>query len=372
MKLMKGEKTKAYLCELIKEKNIPYLDIIVKKEHETILRCYDSREKKATGKENIFLFSCTKPMTVACVLHLVEEGKLSLDDEVAKYLPAYANTFLKNGEKTKNKMRIQHLLAMTGGLSYRLPQPVKDLLIQTENKATTIEVVSQFIKEPLQFEPGERFEYSFCHDVLAAVIEVVSGKRFSEYMREVFFLPLGMQSTGFHTEQLLEMQKLYQAKTSGEIVEIPIENEFVFGENYDSGGAGIISTVEDYARFVDLMACGGESENGYRLLKKKTVKLLRQETIASLGLDNSFTCVQGDDYGYGLGVRVRKKETSWGLPVGEFGWDGAAGTYIMADPINKISVVIGMHLRGWTNVFKGEHLRLVQCVYEDMKEERIL
>jgi len=302
---MKGEKTKAYLCELIKEKNIPYLDIIVKKEHETILRCYDSREKKATGKENIFLFSCTKPMTVACVLHLVEEGKLSLDDEVAKYLPAYANTFLKNGEKTKNRMRIQHLLTMTGGLSYRLPQPVKDLLIQTENKATTIEVVSQFIKEPLQFEPGERFEYSFCHDVLAAVIEVVSGKRFSEYMREVFFLPLGMQSTGFHTEQLLEMQKLYQAKPSGEIVEIPIENEFVFGENYDSGGAGIIGTVEDYARFVDLMACGGESENGYRLLKEETVELLRQETIASLGVDNSFTCVQGDDYGYGVYSFVR-------------------------------------------------------------------
>ena len=124
--------------------------------------------------------------------------------------------------------------------------------------------------------------------------------------------------------------------------------------------------------FADLLACGGESKNGYRLLKRETVELLRQETIASLGVDNSFTCVQGDDYGYGLGVRVRKRATDWGLPVGEFGWDGAAGTYIMADPINKISIVIGMHLRGWPNVFKGEHLRLVQCVYEDMKEEGIL
>ena len=168
------------------------------------------------------------------------------------------------------------------------------------------------------------------------------------------------------------MERLYQAKMSGEIVEIPIENELVFGENYDSGGAGVIGTVEDYARFVDLMACGGESENGYRLLKEETVELLRQETITSLGVDNSFTCVQGDDYGYGLGVRVRKKTTEWGLPIGEFGWDGAAGTYIMVDPINKISVVIGMHLRGWPNVFRGEHLRLVQCVYEDMIEEGIL
>ena len=84
MNLIKGEKTKAYLCELIQGKNIPYLDILVKKEHKTVLRCYDSYEQNATGKENIFLFSCTKPMTVACVLHLVEEGKLSLDDEVSK------------------------------------------------------------------------------------------------------------------------------------------------------------------------------------------------------------------------------------------------------------------------------------------------
>lgn len=372
MNFMKGKKTKERLSELIKEKNIPYLDILVKKEHETILRSYDSRDNKATGKENLFLFSCTKPMTVACVLHLVEEGKLSLDDEVAKYLPDYANTFLNNGEKTKNRITIQHLLTMTGGFTYILPERAKELLIKTENKATTIEVVSQFVKDPLKFEPGERYEYSLCHDVLGAVVEVVSGKRFSEYMKEVIFQPLGMQSMGFHTEQLLEMEKLYQAKPSGEIIEIPINNELVYGENYDSGGAGVIGNVEEYARFADLLACGGKSEDGYMLLKKGTVDLLRQETIASLNVDNSFTCVQGDDYGYGLGVRVRKKQTDWGLPVGEFGWDGAAGTYIMADPINKISIVIGMHLRGWPNVFKGEHLRLVQCVYEDMKEEGIL
>ena len=369
---MQGEKTKAYLGQLVKEKYIPYIDILVKKEHQTLLRYYDSREKNVTGKENVFLFSCTKPMTVACALRLVEEGKLSLDDEVAKYLPAYANTFLKNGEKSKKKMTIRHLFTMTGGLSYRLPQGVKDFLVETQSKAGTIEIVSQFVKEPLQFEPGERFEYSFCHDVLAAVVEVVSGKRFSEYIHDVIFMPLCMQGMGFHTEQLLKMAKLYQAKETGEIIEIPVENELIFGENYDSGGAGVIGNVEDYARFVDVMACGGESENGYRLLKKETVELLRQETTASLGIENSFTCVQGGEYGYGLGVRVRKKQTDWGLPIGEFGWDGAAGTYIMADPVNKISVVIGMHLRGWPNVFRGEHLRLVQCVYEDMKAEGIL
>lgn len=368
---MIGQRTKKYLDKLIEDKNIPYIDIILKKEHQTLFRYYRGQNKEVTGKENLFLFSCTKPMTVACVLRLAEEGKISLDDEVSKYLPAYADTFLKNGEKTVNQITIRHLLTMTGGLSYRLPQSVQELLETSKGKANTLDVVSQFVKEPLQREPGECFEYSFCHDVLGAVIEVVAQKRFSEYMNEVIFLPLGMSDMGFHLDKKVEMAPIYQANESGEIIEIPLNNELIFGENYDSGGAGVIGNVESYAKFVDAMACGGVSEDGYRILKQKTVDLLGQETIASLNVNNTFTCVQGDDYGYGLGVRTRKKATEWGLPEGEFGWDGAAGMYMMADPINKISVVIGMHLRGWPNIFRGEHLNLVRCAYEDMQEEKI-
>ena len=369
---MKGERTTAYLRTLIEEKQIPYLDVFVQKEHTALFRRYVSREGMATGKEKLFLYSATKPMTVVGALQLVEQGKLSLDDRVEIYLPAYRDTFLADGTPTKNKMTVRHLFTMSGGLSYRLPNAAAELLKNSDGKASTVEVVSQFAKDPLQFEPGARFEYSFCHDVLAAVVEVVSGKRFAEYMQEKIFQPLGMTNTGFYTETQAKVERMYQAAQSGEIAEIPAKNELILGENYDSGGAGAVATVEDYARFVGAMACGGMSANGYRLRKEETVALLKRETQASLNVNNTFTCVQGSDYGYGLGVRTRTKATDWGLPVGEFGWDGAAGTYMMADPVNRISVTIGMHLRGWPNVFKNEHLKLVQCVYEDLYEEGLL
>lgn len=368
---MKAERTTNYLRFLIKEKKIPYLDILVQKEHKTLFRLYDALDGAATGKETLFLYSATKPMTVVGALRLIEEGRLSLEDKVSKYLPEYENTFLPGEIPTKNKMTVRHLFTMSGGLSYKLPNTAAELLRASKGCAGTVQVVSRFVKEPLSFEPGTRFEYSFCHDVLAAVVEIASGKRFCEYMKEKIFQPLDMTATGFH-EKMKNVEKIYQADSSGIITEIPLKNEFVFGPNYDSGGAGVVSTVEDYARFVDAMACDGIGANGYKLLKKETIELLKKETHASLNVDNTFTCVQGSDYGYGLGVRTRKRATEWGLPVGEFGWDGAAGTYMMADPVNHVSVVIGMHVKSWPNVFKGEHLKLVQCVYENAQEEGIL
>lgn len=369
---MEGKKTKACIQDLTEKKKIPYLGVFVRKNHEILFRDYGAIGKRATGQEQLFLYSCTKPMTVVCALRLLEEGKIGLDDEVSKYLPAYANTFLANGNRTKNKMTVRHLFTMSGGLSYKFPQSVKDLVCSSDGKAGTLECVSRFPDDPLLFEPGARFEYSLCHDVLAAVVEVVSGKRFSEYMQEMIFQPLGMEHTGFHLERRVQMENLYLAEKSGNMSEIPTENEFVLGENYDSGGAGAVGCVEDYALFADAMACGGEGKNGYRLLKEETVELMRKEMPDSLYSEQTFTCMQGDGYGYGLGVRTRKTATRWGLPAGEFGWDGAAGAYMMADPVNRISMVIGMHIKAWPNVLQGIHLKLVQCAYEDMKEEGLL
>ncbi|MBR6795040.1 MAG: serine hydrolase, partial [Clostridia bacterium] len=79
---------------------------------------------------------------------------------------------------------------------------------------------------------------------------------------------------------------------------------------------------------------------------------------------NQFTCLQGRDYGYGFGVRVRKVATDWGLPQGEFGWDGAAGSYLMIDPINKVSIVMGMNVKGWPSIFQDKHLEIVKLIYE--------
>ena len=370
---MQGLKTKKYIDFLVKEKGIPYLDMTVSRGYGEAFRYFADREGRATGKETLNFFSCTKPMTVACAMRLVEDGRLHLDDPVEKYLPAYADVFLLDDKGNKvaphGKMTVKHLFTMSGGLTYNTAAPA--ILKQKELGGGTVDFVNSFIKDPLAFSPGERFEYSLCHDVLAAVVERVCGKRFSKVMEEMIFQPLDMKNTAFHVDEEA-LADTYCAGVDGKIEKRSSFNELVFSPEYDSGGAGVCGSVEDYAKFARVLAMGGVAENGYRLLKGETVEEIKREQHSTLSVKNTFTCVQGNDYGYGLGMRTRLVPTEWGLPVGEFGWDGAAGTYLMIDPVNRVSVVIGMHLRGWPNVFDGEHLKLVRYAYEDMRAEGIL
>lgn len=373
---MKGRKTKEYIKKLCADKGIPYLDVRLCKGYEEIFSCGQANGAQPTGQERLYLFSATKPMTVVCVMRLIEEGKLSLDDLAENYLPAYKDAFVLdergNAVPVKTKMTVRHLLTMSAGLSYNLQtEPVKKLLQETGGNPTTEQAVSAFVKTPLLFEPGARFEYSLCHDVLAAVIEKASGKRFSAYMDENIFQPLGMTDSGFHTESK-GIYDMYACDETGKIRRVEPNNSLVLGDNYDSGGAGVISNVNDYVRFAMALANGGASQKGVRLLREETLDSVRSTSHAAMQVENSFTCVQGDEYAYGLGMRVRTKDTPWGLKKGEYGWDGAAGAYLMIDPHRKIAVVIGMHLLCWPNVFRGEHLRLVQCLYEDMQAENLL
>ena len=369
---MQGKRTVEYVKKLCAEKGLPYLDVRMYKGYEQVFSYGLANGETPTGREKLFLYSATKPMTVVCAMRLVEEGKLALDDLVESYLPAYENTFLLNekGEQTptKSRMTVRHLLTMSGGLTYNVKtQPIQEILQKTNGKADTAAVVSAFVETPLLFEPGERFEYSLCHDVLAAVVEKASGKRFADYMQEVIFQPLGMSESGFHRENE-GMYDKYECNDLGEIWRIPPVNSLVFGEDYDSGGGGAISTVDDYVKFAVALANGGVGANGERILQGNTLERIRTQ-CSSMGVNNTFTCIQGEEYAYGLGVRVRKKDTTWGLACGEFGWDGAAGTYLMIDPKKKIAVVIGMHLLSWPYVFVGEHLQLVKRLYEDLQEE---
>ncbi|MBQ3221450.1 MAG: beta-lactamase family protein [Clostridia bacterium] len=364
---MQGREVKRYLDSLAKEKGLSLLDFSVWKKHQPLLR-YTA---KGTGKELLYLYSATKPLTVVCAMRLVEEGKLSLGDPVKKYLPAFANMRVKDGAPVQEEMTVKHLLTMTAGFNYDIYRPPVVELLQ-KGICDTLSIVNAFASSPLDFQPGERFQYSVCHDILGAVIEVASGKRFSRFMQELIFDPLGMRDTGFHLEKTRVLAPQYWSEDSRTIAPFDKGNELVVGDEYDSGGAGVISTVGDYALFADALACGGTDRNGYRLLQEQTLEKIREGNGGRLSLKNGFTCVQGEDYGYGLGVRTRIRATDWGLPVGEFGWDGAAGTYLMVDPVNEVSIVIGMHLRNWPAIFDGEHLAIVKKAYADLHREGII
>lgn len=348
-----------YMLSLV-ERGVPGLELMVCRNHEVLFHeCagfsdYD-RTRAAASSDLYWIYSCSKPITVTAAMQCIEKGLFSLDDEVAQYLPSYKDAFtMVNGEHRplSHPMTIRHLFTMTGGLDYDLNRPaVAEMNRQTGNKATTMQLADAMAKDALSFEPGERFQYSLCHDVLGGIIEKVSGMTLREYMKENIFEPLGMTHTDFYAngQQPENMAAQYKFNVDTKAV-MPISknNPFVLSDNYCSGGAGLVSCCEDLAKFADAMACGGVSKDGKRILTMESIDLMRSEQLPSFGADASFSCACGSDYGYGLGVRTRIafKQGVYSSP-GEFGWDGAAGANLMMDPENKLSISYVQHVKNW-------------------------
>ena len=360
---------------ILKQKHVPCFEIAVMQDHRLVYRYlagYKDYDNTVPLTEDTLyhLYSCTKVVTAAVGMRLVEDGRLKLDEPVATYLPAYAKAFvLRDGKPTPpaRTMTVRHLFTMTAGLNYDLHhEATLAYLNEHGDTAGTVGLANTFIERPLDFDPGERFQYSLCHDVLAAVIEVAAGKRFADLVGELVFTPLGMTDSYFHLTEAIRprLAAKYQAFPGGKIVPVDNINDMVLTPHYDSGGAGIISSVNDYLKFADLLACGGVAENGYRLLKPETVKLLATEQLSDFAVQGDFSCAAGPGYGYALGVRTRTSTEGGKSPLGEFGWDGACGAYLMADPVNRLSIVMGMHVRSWPNCVAGEHAAVRDLVYK--------
>ena len=198
------ENTKKYL-DKFEELKIPLMDIIVYHKGKEVFREFrgvsDEQGTKANGKEIYNLYSCSKVVTCIAALKLLEEGKISLDDDLEKYIPAFAQAQVKkDGQivKAKNKIKLWHLFTMTAGLNYNVGAPqISQGRADTDGACATVAMMDYLARVPLEFEPGTQWNYSLCHDVLAAVVEVVSGKRFGLWVKENIFDVLGMDNSTF-------------------------------------------------------------------------------------------------------------------------------------------------------------------------------
>ena len=372
-----------YIENLHTEKHAPSCGIVIYKDHIKIYEKFwgyedEEHTRPTTGKTLYNMYSCTKPLTVTAGMMLWERGALDLDAPVTKYLPEMARAFIeKDGEKVcvGEKMLVRHLFTMSAGFDYSIMSPsVKELVKKTGGKASTREIVSAFADMPLGFVPGERFRYSLCHDVLAAVIEVASGMRFADFMRENIFTPLGMENTCFHIDEKERDAKMALIwKWDGEkLLNFGRNNGYTLTENYDSGGAGLISCADDYAIFADTMACGGVSRDGYRLLKEETVRYMASDRLASfIEHPETFSSVVGDGYSYGMGVRVLTDNSFGARPaLGEFGWDGAGGCCFTADPENRIGIVFTEHLFCWPDAQGSRvHVDMRNVFYDELNKK---
>ena len=373
-------KLKNYMDTIVNKYNTPGADCIVYKDHEILFRYFCGmsdieNDRKMVGNELYLIFSMTKMITCTAALQLFEKGIYMMDDPVSMYLPEFQKMRVSDiehdnenaskiisggqmGDNTKavgvnyaqNPITIKHLFTMSAGLDYALSDEAITNAIKA-GKKTTRELVGAMSQKVLRFEPGTRFRYSLCHDVLGALIEVWSGMKFGDYLEENIFKPLGMKNTFFDVpqdeERLSRMAARYSFDKDKKPQRMPLECTYNLTKEYQSGGAGLSSCIEDYALFLDALACGGMGKNGNRILSSASVEYMGTNQIKGKAADDFYELRRG--YGYGLGVRthVDKADSGSLSPLGEFGWDGAAGSFSMVDTKNKLSFTYFQHIHGW-------------------------
>lgn len=334
------EKTKAF-CDSFLELGVQGFDLAVYQDGKCILRHmngYSDLENKVkmTGDERYNIYSCSKVITCVAAMQLWEKGLFSLEDKLSDYMPEFKDMTVKteNGiQKAEHPILIRHLFEMTAGFSYHCRSPHIIMAIsETDGRCPTRETMKYLAKEPLLFEPGDRWEYSLCHDVLAALVEIISGEKFETYVKKNIFDIVGMSRSSFMLpeEELNTIAEQYRFE-NGRAVNVGKNIvSYKLGSEYASGGAGGISTVDDYIKFLEALRT-------HKLLKVETLKLMMTDRLTEWQKRTYWTQAT---HGYGLGVRCPKGNKQYT----DFGWGGAACAYLAVDVENKISLFFGAHL----------------------------
>ena len=339
------------------DRGTPGYDLAVFHKGECVyrrFRGYSDYENKIpmNGKERYNLYSCSKVMTATAAMMLWERGLFRLEDKLSDYMPEFSEMKVRDGDGVRAATRpilIEHLFTMTAGFDYEHDAPeLVDFRRETGGVCKTRDFARYIARRPLLFEPGEMWHYSFCHDVLAAFVEVISGERFGEFVRKNIFLPCGMTDSTFYPAEWDHETVAAQYRFNENGVRERISKDIIFynfGSEYESGGAGCVSSVDDCMKFIEALRKG-------ELLKPETLKLMTTDRIEHRRGDNWIT-----DYGYGLGVKCARPGKSTGI----FGWGGAAGADMTIDAKNGITLYFAQHvLRSPVAAMKTRIIFLVQ------------
>jgi CubicO group peptidase (beta-lactamase class C family) len=293
---------------------------------------------------------------------LYDEGRIQLDDPIARYIPPFADVKVFAGkedgeiklEELRRPITIRHLLTHTAGIGHDalFGSPLASVYRKAElarPDQTLEEMVERLVQLPLLHQPGEGWNYSISTDVLARLVEVVSGRRFDEFLRERIFEPLDMVDTGFWVPDydLHRLATVYSVERNGRLkaVDTAVSSPYSRERTYLSGSAGLASTPIDFYRFAQMLLSGGEW-GGVRILQPETVALMTRnhlpESLLPYRMPWRHVQHYTDGCGFGLGVRVVLDLEAWGLPgsVGEYGWAGATNTYVWIDPVQEMVLLL--------------------------------
>ena len=316
------------------------------------------------------LYSMSKPVTAAAAMVLIEEGRLDFAEEVYRYLPEFKNLKVctekgRSGtpHPATRPILISDLLNMTSGYTYGAwsedcplgEHLTSDFIAELNadeaeggaNKITTREVARRLSEIPVSFEPGTDYNYGLSADILGAVIEVVSGMKYSDFLKERIFKPLGMIDTDFYVPDSKQprLAKVYRA--GGELFtycNLGIQDKMNHQPAFESGGAGLCSTIDDYMKFALMLNNGGIFE-GRRILSENTIKYLSEARLTPAlqqRFDMRMPHLAGYTYCNLLRVAANPGSCNVITNQGEFGWDGWLGPYVSVDLKSGITIVMTM------------------------------
>jgi CubicO group peptidase (beta-lactamase class C family) len=319
----------------------------------------DVASQRSMSPDTLFrIFSMSKPVTSVAAMMLVDDGKLALDDPLAKYIPAFAD--VKVGVDTSDEagkrplslvpprrpITIEDLLRHTSGLTYgfygesavRKLYKTSDIYEGDFDNATFVERLARL---PLADQPGTRWDYGHSTDVLGRVIEVISGQSLYQFEKQRLFDPLGMTETAYYITDEAMRPRLAEPMPHDRMRSIAGITDPTVPRRWESGGAGLVGTVGDYARFAQMLVNGGTLD-GRRYLKAETVALMTRDHIGpETGIIHDPFYFPGKDSGFGLGFAVRTMvAANTSRMLDEYRWDGAAGTGFFADPRDDMFTLI--------------------------------
>ncbi|OYU14546.1 MAG: serine hydrolase [Alphaproteobacteria bacterium PA4] len=315
------------------------------------------------AEDTIFrIYSMTKPITSVALLMLVEEGKIALEDPVHRYIPEWKNLAVyvagthRMGFQTRpvsRPMQVVDLLRHTSGLTYgfQLRTNVdeayrREKIGEIEKAGTLADMIATLGKLPLEFSPGDAWNYSVATDVCGWLVEVVSGQKFEDFLSDRLFRPLGMVDTGFHVRdgQGHRLASCYQPNRTGgiDVQDAAATSSYLAPPSFISGGGGLVSTAGDYLKFAQMLLNGGTA-NGHRYISRKTLDLMTANhlpgnaSIAAMSKSLfSEAAYEGIGFGLGFATTMQASQTLMPGSDGDYFWGGAASTFFWVDPAEDL------------------------------------
>lgn len=307
------------------------------------------------------IYSMTKPVISAIAMMLLEEGRLRLYDPVAAFIPTFSKPEILSPDGTRapatRPVLVEHLMTHRAGLSYGfLPEcPVGALYRETDLRRTSgplEDMIATIAAMPLAFEPGSQWRYSVATDVLARVIEVVEGKPIGQIVAERVTGPMGLKDTAFTASDPARLMPMFGNGNLDEIMKFtpgpqtltPADASPMYPHDkpeFGRGGYGLFSTLDDYGAIAEFLG-SGRTHDGHVLLSRKAVELMWTNRIPPQQLPLYIGPIAMPGYGFTLAGRIMLDTGKgfWLTSPGEFGWSGAASTFFLIDPAEKVTAVV--------------------------------